>query len=143
MKKIVIITILMFLAFSSVSIVYGTDITSEEITQMTNTETMQDISGQLQDMTKKADNSVDKYIEKYGSLQYGWTAFILNGIRIYSIPVCFLGIIVSAIYQYIIGLKRLDIKEKGLAMMVGFITLLVICQIIPLVFAVVVLGWRG
>ena len=34
----------------------------------------------------------DEYKQKYGSDAYGLTAFILNGIRIYSIPFCFLGI---------------------------------------------------
>ena len=138
MKKVVMIIILMFLAFSSTSVVMASS-TDAIIGETTSAE----ISGQLQDLKEKADNRIEKYIETYGSVQYGYAAFALNAVRIYSIPVCFIGIVVSAIYQHVIGLKRLDIKEKGLTMMVSFITLLVICQIIPLVFAVVVLGWRG
>ena len=71
------------------------------------------------------------------------TAFILNIIRVYSIPFCFLGIAVSAIYQYVIGIRKLDTQERGLILMVSFITILVICQILPLAFAIVVKFGRG
>ena len=67
----------------------------------------------------------------------------LNIIRIYSIPFCFLGIAISAIYQYVIGIRKLDTQEKGLVTMISFITILVICQILPLAFAIVVKFGRG
>ena len=85
----------------------------------------------------------EEYIQKYGSDAYGTTAYILNLIRIYSIPFCFLGIAFSAIYQYVIGIRKLDTQEKGLYMMISFITILVICQILPLAFAIVVKFGRG
>ena len=88
-------------------------------------------------------STLDEYKEKYGSDAYGLTAFVLNIIRIYSIPFCFLGIAVSAIYQYVIGIRKLDHQEKGLYLMVSFITILVICQILPLAFAIVVKFGRG
>ena len=87
--------------------------------------------------------SLEDYQKKYGSDSYGLVAYILNLVRIYSIPLCFLGIAVSAIYQYIIGIRKLDTQEKGLVMMVSFITLFVICQILPLAFAIVVKFGRG
>ena len=87
--------------------------------------------------------SVEDYKEKYGSDAYGLTAYVLNIIRIYSIPLCFLGIAVSAIYQYVIGIRKLDTQEKGLVMMISFVTILVICQILPLAFAIVVKFGRG
>ena len=87
--------------------------------------------------------SLEEYKQKYGSDAYGLTAYILNLVRIYSIPLCFLGIAVSAMYQYIIGIRKLDTQEKGLVMMVSFITLFVICQILPLAFAIVVKFGRG
>lgn len=98
---------------------------------------------QLIKIKENAAKTLDEYKEKYGSDAYGLTAFILNIIRIYSIPFCFLGIAVSAIYQYIIGIRKLDTQEKGLVMMVSFITILVICQILPLAFAIVVKFGRG
>lgn len=100
-------------------------------------------NSQLVEIRENTSKTLDEYKEKYGSDAYGLTAFILNIIRIYSIPFCFLGIAVSAIYQYVIGIRKLDTQEKGLAMMISFITILVICQILPLAFAIVVKFGRG
>lgn len=102
-----------------------------------------DTEGELVELKTKSEKSLDYYKQKYGSDAYGLTAYILNLIRIYSIPFCFLGIAISGIYQYIIGIRKLDVKEKGLAMMVTFVTLLVICQILPLAFTIVVKFGRG
>ena len=98
---------------------------------------------QLIKIKENAAKTIDDYKEKYGSDAYGITAYILNIIRIYSIPLCFLGIAISAIYQYIIGIRKLDTQEKGLVMMVSFITILVICQILPLAFAIIIKFGRG
>ena len=87
--------------------------------------------------------SIEDYTEAYGSESYGMTAYILNKIRIYSIPSCFIGIAVAAIYQYAIGIRRIDVRDRGLHLMIGFITILVICQVLPLVFAIVIKSWRG
>ena len=97
----------------------------------------------LIEIKENAAKTLEEYREKYGSDAYGLTAYILNIIRIYSIPFCFLGIAFSAIYQYVIGIRKLDTQEKGLVMMVSFITILVICQILPLAFAIVVKFGRG
>ena len=48
--------------------------------------------------------SIEDYKEVYGSEVYGIVAYVLNKVRIYSIPLGFLGIAISAIYQYIIGI---------------------------------------
>ena len=98
---------------------------------------------QLIEIKENAAKTLEEYKQKYGSDAYGLTAYILNIIRVYSIPFCFLGIAVSAIYQYVIGIRKLDTQEKGLHMMIAFITILVICQILPLAFAVVVKFGRG
>ena len=98
---------------------------------------------QLIEIKENAAKTLDEYKQKYGTDAYGLTAYILNILRIYSIPFCFLGIAVSAIYQYVIGIRKLDTQEKGLVMMVSFITILVICQILPLAFAIVVKFGRG
>ena len=88
-------------------------------------------------------NKVEKYTEKYGSESYGIAAYVLNTARIYSIPVCFIGIIVGALNQYVLGTRRLDKKHKGYGLIMTFVTLLVICQVLPLIFTIVVMGWRG
>lgn len=98
---------------------------------------------QLIKIKENTAKTLEEYKQKYGSDAYGLTAYILNLIRIYSIPLCFLGIAVSAIYQYVIGIRKLDTQEKGLVLMVSFITILVICQILPLAFAIVVKFGRG
>ncbi len=103
----------------------------------------QETESQLIEIKDNAAKSLEDYKQKYGSDAYGLTAYILNIIRIYSIPLCFLGIAISAIYQYVIGIRKLDTQEKGLVMMVSFITILVICQILPLAFAIVVKFGRG
>lgn len=90
-----------------------------------------------------ATKSLEDYQEKYGSEVYGLVAYILNLVRIYSIPLCFLGIAIGAIHQYIIGIRKLDTLEKGMALIVTFVTILIICQILPLAFAVFVKFGRG
>ena len=82
--------------------------------------------------------TLDQYVEKYGSKAYGWTAYILHGIQVYSIPLCFLAISISAIYRFIIGARHMGNAEKGLGLMVTFVTLTIICQVLPLIFAIVV-----
>lgn len=98
---------------------------------------------QLIRIKENAAKSLDDYKAKYGSDAYGIAAYVLNIVRIYSIPFCFLGIAISAIYQYVIGIRKLDTQEKGLITMISFITILVICQVLPLVFAIVVKFVRG
>lgn len=87
--------------------------------------------------------SLEDYKEKYGSDAYGLVAYILNIVRIYSIPFCFLGIAIGAIHQYIIGIRKLDTLEKGMGLIVTFVTLLIICQVLPLAFAMFVRFGRG
>ena len=87
--------------------------------------------------------SLEDYKEKYGSDSYGLVAYILNLVRIYSIPFCFIGIAIGAIHQYVIGIRKLDTLEKGMGLIVTFVTLLIICQILPLAFAMFVKFGRG
>jgi len=101
------------------------------------------VQSQTVEMIDKHKKDLEYYQKKYGSDTYGLTAYVLHIISIYSIPFCFLGIAISGIYQYVIGIRKLDVKEKGLTLMVTFITTLVICQILPLAFAIVVKFGRG
>lgn len=101
------------------------------------------VVGQVAKMKEKTQLELDDYVEKYGSESYGLTAFILKKVQVYSIPFCFLGVALSAIYQYIIGIRKLDTRDKGFYSLVGFVTIFVICQVLPLVFAIVIKGWRG
>lgn len=97
----------------------------------------------LIEMKENSAKSLEDYKEKYGSDVYGLVAYILNIVRIYSIPLCFLGIAIGAIHKYVIGIRKLDTLEKGLGLIVTFVTLLIICQVLPLAFAMFVKFGRG
>ena len=99
--------------------------------------------GQLVEIKETQTKSLEDYKQKYGSDAYGTVAYILNIVRIYSIPFCFLGIAIGAIHQYVIGIRKLDTLEKGMGLIVTFVTLLIICQILPLAFAMFVKFGRG
>ena len=133
MKKIAIIAILLIImVIIGCNQVYATENIIDEKNESQSIEIKENVA-----------KSLEEYKQKYGSDAYGLTAYILNLVRIYSIPLCFLGIAISAIYQYVIGIRKLDNQEKGLAMMVSIITIFVICQILPLAFAIVVKFGRG
>ena len=98
---------------------------------------------QLVQIKDKELKSLEDYKQAYGSESYGLTAYLLGKIRIYSIPFCFIGIAVGAIYQYVIGIRKIDIRDRGFALCIAFVTIFVICQVLPLIFAIVVKSWRG
>lgn len=100
-------------------------------------------TGQLVEIKEKEMKELEDYNEAYGSEAYGFTAYALNKVRIYSIPLCFIGIAVGAIWQYVIGIRKLDVHDRGLFLIISFVTILVICQVLPLVFAIVVKGFRN
>ena len=95
-------------------------------------------SSKLVQMKESQVKTLEEYQKKYNSETYGLTAYILHLVQVYSIPVCFLGIVVSLIYKTVIGRRNLENAEKGLGMSVAFITITIICQVLPLVFALVV-----
>ena len=99
-------------------------------------------AGQLVQIKENSEKKLEDYKEEYGSDAYGIAAYILNIVRIYSIPVCFIGIAIGGIYQ-VIGIRKLDERDRGFGIMIGCITVLVITQLLPLIFAIVVKGWRG
>ena len=80
------------------------------------------VSGKLIKIKDKELKTIDEYKEAYGSDSYGLTAYLLNKIRIYSIPFGFVAIIVAAIYQYVIGIRKLDVRDKGFALMIASVT---------------------
>ena len=96
-----------------------------------------DTKSQLVNITNKEKKSIEDYYDLYGSKTYGTVAFVLNKVRVYSIPLCFLGIAISAIYEYILGIRHMETRDKGFNMMITIITIFVICQVLPLVFAII------
>ena len=150
-KRIFLVILIMFIIFGTISIYAANNTNNTNNANNTGNNTNNsdssildsEVAGELTQIRDKAKNEIADYVELYGSDAYGMTAYILNKIRLYSIPFCFVGIAVGAIFQYVIGIRKLDVKEKGLKMMVTFVTLLVICQILPLAFTIVVKFGRG
>ena len=132
MKKVIAIFFIVICLFSAYS-VHASNV------QVIDNET----SSQLVEIKEKELKEIKDYTEAYGSESYGMAAYLLNKIRLYSIPSCFIGIAVAAIYQYVIGVRKIDVRDRGLILMIGFITIFVICQVLPLIFAIVVKSWRG
>lgn len=98
---------------------------------------------ELVEIKETTKEKLAEYIEKYGSTPYGVAAYILNLVRIYSIPFCFVGIAIGSIFQYVLGIRKLDVRDRGLMLIMTFVTILLVCQVLPLIFAIVVNGWRG
>ena len=133
MKKIAI-SLLILCGIFSTSFVYASNTSNVLDNEMTS---------QLVEIKEKSKKELEDYQEAYGNEAYGFTAYMLAKIRIYSIPLCFIGIAVGAIWQYVIGIRKLDVHDRGLFLIVRFVTIFVICQVLPLIFAIVVKGWRG
>ena len=100
-------------------------------------------AAELIEIRESTKATLEDYIDRYGSKTYGTVAYILAAVRIYSIPFCFIGIVIGGLYQYVLGIRRLDVRDTGWKMMITTITILLICQVLPLVYAIIVNGWRG
>ena len=137
-KKIIAIFMIMMCLFGSVAI-YATSATRTNA----QADLTSDSTVNLVKIKDKELKTLEDYKESYGNDTYGLAAYILNIIRIYSIPFGFVGIAISGIYRYVIGIRKLDVRDKGFGAMIGIITVMVICQVLPLIFAIVVKGWRG
>lgn len=118
-------------------------ITTTVFATNTNKQRQSETVNQLVEMKDREKTTLEDYQEAYGSEAYGLTAYVLSRIQIYSIPFCFLGVAISAIYQYVLGIRKLDTRDKGFAIMISIITIFIIAQVLPLIFAIVVKGWRG
>lgn len=135
-KKVIVFLMIIFIMLCSFQISFAT---SNDATIIEESKT----ATELHEIKEGAKATLDEYVAQYGSYPYGVAAYILNAVRIYSIPFCFVGIVVGAIYQYVLGIRKLDVRDKGFALVITFVTLLLICQVLPLIFTIVVNGWRG
>ncbi|MBO5005790.1 MAG: hypothetical protein J6D03_11400 [Clostridia bacterium] len=138
MKKVVTCLLTVFFIF----IICHTVVTAND-TSTNNVLQGESTTGELIELKEREMQTIEDYKVAYGSDTYGLAAYILNRIRIYSIPLCFVGIAIAAIYQYVLGIRKLDVRDKGFNIMIAIITVAVICQVLPLIFAIVVKGWRG
>lgn len=143
MKKIAKIITSFLIIFTIVILpVYANNEMKESIQDKSNIE-KQTTTQELLEMKQKEEKSLQEYKDSYGSDAYGLTAYLLNKIRILSIPFAFAIIAIAAVYQYMLGIRKLDVRDKGFKLMIASVSVLIICQILPLIFAITVKGWRG
>lgn len=136
-RKISMIIIMFVMLVGSFSLFFETfAVTGNEVLNSTQ-------ATELVEIKETTKGKLAEYVEKYGSTPFGVAAYILNIVRIYSIPFCFVGIAVGSIYQYVLGIRKLDVRDRGFMLIITFVTILLICQVLPLIFAIVVNGWRG
>ena len=135
MKKVAILAIIIMLIFGFFVSTNSVQAAEQVIDEKT--------ESQLVQIKESQARTLEDYKQKYGSDSYGVVAYILHIIQIYSIPFCFLGIAIGAVRKYVIGIRRLDTLEKGMALMVAFSVILIICQVLPLAFAVFIRFGRG
>lgn len=127
-KTIIVMITLMVIIFGGKKMVYASN--NKPINNKT--------ESKLVELKERELNSMEDYKKTYGSDSYGITAYILHRVQIFSIPLTILGILIAAIYDFVIGIRHLETKEKGQALMIMFITIGIICQVLPLVFTIVV-----
>ena len=94
-KKVAIITVLILFIITifANSAVYATN-DNETINKVAG-----DSRGTLIQLKENQAKTLEEYKQKYNSDSYGLTAYILHLVQIYSIPFCFLGIVISIIYR--------------------------------------------
>lgn len=137
MKKTLLLTTVFITIFAIFVYVFPCNVYAEDNTT-TDAVIDSETESQLLEIKETQAKTLEEYQEKYGSDAYGLTAYILHIVQVYSIPFCFLGIVISVIYRVVIGMRNLENAEKGLGMMITIVTITIICQVLPLIFAVVV-----
>lgn len=101
-------------------------------------------TSEVAELKDKMEVKKEEYTEKYGSDAYWMAGYIIEEIvQPYSIPLCFAGIAIGLVFQYVMGTRRLDYKHRGFGTVIVFVTILVVCQVLPFIYALVVTGWRG
>lgn len=134
MKKTIAVILIILCILSIGTVVFGTEVNTLENNN----------KNDVEEMKSKMEVKREEYTEKYGSDAYWLAGFIIEEIvQPYSIPFCFIGIVVGLLFQYVLGTRRLDYKHRGFSTVIVFVTILLICQVFPFIYALVVIGWRG
>lgn len=134
MKKTIAVILIILCILSIGTVVFGTEVNTLENNN----------KNDVEELKSKMEVKREEYTEKYGSDAYWLAGFIIEEIvQPYSIPFCFIGIVVGLLFQYVLGTRRLDYKHRGFSTVIVFVTILLICQVLPFIYALVVIGWRG
>ena len=155
MKKISLIVVVLVFALitTSFSLASGDDVAvSSSSTETTATQSekyevpqeVKDNAGNASETTIKnlttKDEKIEEYSKKLGSKTNGIVLYYLEVVRDYSFPVCFVGLAIASLNFFIIGNKKLEKREQGFNMLVTLIVGLIVFQVLPLLFAIIVAG---
>ena len=88
MRKLLIVFAII-ISIIGINCVYAANTNQEEIIS-------EETKSQLVEIKDKELKSIEDYNEAYGSTTYGLVAYILDKVRVYSIPVAFIGIAIAA-----------------------------------------------
>lgn len=128
-------------------VVENTDISAplkneNEKDDATNTEKVElnDASETIIGSVDKKSKRIAELTDRYNDKLFGTVAYYLELAQKYSFPICFIGITIGAFNFLIIGNKKLDKKEQGFSMIVGFTIALVVFNVMPLILALIAAG---
>ena len=155
MKKFtLILCALIISSFSFLSVFADDDIISgEEVIKSSEvkasdtakTDELEDRMGNASETTLRNATSKDEKIEQYtkdlgGNRTNGIVYYYLQMASDYSVPICFVGIVIASLNFFIIGNKKLDKRESGFRMLITLIVGMIVFRVLPLLFTIVVAG---
>ncbi len=112
-------------------------ITEDNIEKVENAD-IPDASKEIINNVSENERKRAEYIDEYNDKMLGTVAYGLYMIQKYSWPICFIGITIGSFNFLILGNKKLDKKEQGFGWIVGFTMALVVFNVLPLIYAVLV-----
>ena len=149
MKRISLLLVALVILVCSFTSVFASGDTNqvEEVTTISASEEDKDQShlSKASKTTQKNLTSKEEDIQRYtkqlgGNRTNGVVLYYLKLVQAYSIPVCFVGLVIASLNFFIIGNKKLEKREQGFKMLVTLIVGLIVFQVLPLLFAIIVAG---
>ncbi len=143
MKKLLPLLGVLVIVILSASLAFAS---GDEAELSSNNDSKIEISGEMGNASSTTINNLtskDKEIEEYtkalkGNRTNGIVLYYLKLVRLYSYPVIFVLMVIAALNYFIIGNKKLEKRESGFRMLVTLIVGLIVFQILPLLFAIIV-----
>lgn len=136
MKKISMLLVILMSALLLVTPVMATETSGSALE-----DTMGDASSTVVGALSEKEEKIAEYTEKCGgNATNGTVLYYLYMVQKYSWPVCFIGLTIASLNFFIIGNKKLEKREQGFSMLIGFGLGLIVFQVLPLLFAIIVAG---
>lgn len=143
MKKIVLILSAVFVILTG-SMSFATEnVKNEENMSVSEISEDKDLTQPAEKILSNMSNKerkIAEYTDKYNDKALGTTAYYLDVVRVYSIPVWIICLAIGGFNFGIIGEKKLDKREQGFGFIVASLCGFAISQVLPLIFALLVAG---